>query len=258
MQQRVQRQCCTRGRSRPAHPRQLAGLRMRDLPARHFVCARCRAPVLVCSHCDRGQIYCAAGCAATARRQSQREAGRRYQDSLPGRFHHAARTQRWRARQAALAMSTSMPAATRVAPSTAQSVTHQGSPLGASDAVLATPSSMSAGATASAPASHDQPCTTLATSSPAAGGPMPITLPAWRCHWCRTPCAARVRLDFLRHSRSARRVSARVEPSHGHKPLNSAHRSCACTKPSAGVWAPSPASCTCTATPCSACLLNPA
>jgi len=79
---------------------------MRDVPARRFVCARCHVPVLVCSHCDRGQVYCAAGCSATARRQSQRDAGRRYQDSLPGRFHHAARTQRWRVRQAALAMST--------------------------------------------------------------------------------------------------------------------------------------------------------
>ena len=226
MRQRVQRQCCTRGRSRPAHPRQLAGVRMRDVPARRFVCARCRVPVLVCSHCDRGQVYCAAGCSATARRQSQRDAGRRYQDSLPGRFHHAARTQRWRLRQAALAMSTSMPAATRVAPSAAQSVTHQGSPLEASDAVLAAPSSMPVAA-APAPASPDHPCRTLTTSSastastpasPAAGGTAPITLPTWRCHWCRTPCAARVRLDFLRHSRPARHARRKGEPSHGHSP----------------------------------------
>jgi hypothetical protein len=50
---------------------------------------------------------------------------------------------------------------------------------------------------------------------------LPLTLSAWRCHWCRTPCSARVRLDFLRHSRPARRAhraSARVEPSHGHSP----------------------------------------
>jgi hypothetical protein len=46
-------------------------------------------------------------------------------------------------------------------------------------------------------------------------------LPTRCCHWCRTPCAARVRLDFLRHSRAARRAyraRARVEPSHGHSP----------------------------------------
>jgi hypothetical protein len=201
-------------------------MRMRDVPARRFVCARCRAPVLVCSHCDRGQIYCAAGCAATARRQSQRDAGRRYQDSLPGRFHHAARTQRWRVRQAALAMSTPMPAATTVAPAAAQSVTHQGSPLGASDAVLAAPSSMPAAA-APAWAAPDPPCRTVTTrnasmtatpAAPAAGDRAPITLPTWRCHWCGTPCAARVRLDFLRHSRPVRKARARVEPSHGHSP----------------------------------------
>lgn len=231
MQQRVQLQCCTRGRFRPAHPRQLAGLRMRDLPARRFVCARCRAPVLVCSHCDRGQIYCAAGCAAMARRQSQREAGQRYQDSLPGRFKHAARSRCWRQRKAALAIS-SVPPATSVAPCAAQSVTHQGSPTSASDAVLTVSSLMPAAAAAPAPAAPVQPCravtittsntstaTTPASSAAVAG--LPNTLPTRCCHWCRTPCSARVRLDFLRHSRAARRAHrarARVEPSHGHSP----------------------------------------
>lgn len=79
-----------------------------------------------------------------ARPQSQREAGRRYQDSLPGRFKHAARSRRWRERKAALAMSPMSPA-TSVAPSAAQAVTHQGSPTSASDAVLTVSSSMPAG-----------------------------------------------------------------------------------------------------------------
>ena len=43
-------------------------------PARLFLCARCQAQVLVCSCCDRGQIYCASGCAREARRQAQRAA----------------------------------------------------------------------------------------------------------------------------------------------------------------------------------------
>lgn len=230
MRQRVRRQCCTRGRSRPAHPRQLAGVPMRDQPARRFVCARCRAPVLVCGHCDRGQIYCATGCAATARRQLQLNAGRRYQGSLRGRFNHAARTRRWRERQAAQAMAASMPAAASVATSTAQSVTHQGSPAPASDAVLAIPSSMPVVAAAPAPASSVQPCIAITTSSaftaptpatPAAGDAAPITivtLPAWRCHWCRTPCAARIRLDFLRHSRPQRHACRKAALSHGHSP----------------------------------------
>jgi hypothetical protein len=59
--------------------------------ARLFLCVRCKAQVLVCSHCDRGQIYCAQGCAQTARRDAQRAVGRRYQKSRRGRVNHAAR-----------------------------------------------------------------------------------------------------------------------------------------------------------------------
>ena len=217
MRQRVRRQCCTRGRTRPAaHPRQLAGVLMGDEPARRFLCARCRAPVLVCSHCDRGQIYCATGCAAVVRLQSQREAGRRYQGSLRGRFRHAARTQRWRERQALVAVP-----AVRSEMATPQSVTHQGSPLPASDAVLSVPSPMPAAATP-ALASTAKLCTAITSSSASSpAATLPLTLSAWRCYWCHTPCVARVRLDFLRHSRSPRprrRASARVEPSHDHSP----------------------------------------
>jgi hypothetical protein len=220
MRQRVRRQCCTRGRTRPAaHPRQLAGVCMEDEPARRFLCARCRAPTLVCSHCDRGQIYCAAQCAAVVRQQSQRNAGRRYQGSLRGRFKHAARTQRWRERQALLGVPV---ARSETAPP--QSVTHQGSPAPASDAVLIAVSTPVAAAAAPAPST--QPCTTATTttSSSSASSPaatLPLTSSAWRCHWCHTPCSARVRLDFLRHSRSPRprrRANGRGEPSHGHSP----------------------------------------
>ena len=220
MRQRMRRQCCTRGRTRPAaHPRQLAGVLMGDEPARRFLCARCRTPALVCSRCDRGQIYCATGCAAVARLQSQRDAGRRYQCSRPGRFMHAARTQRWRERQALLVVPLAGSEMARP-----QSVTHQGSPAPASDAVLlAVPTHVAAAAVPAAPAPPAQPCATNTTtgsaSSPAAT--LPLTLSAWRCHWCQAPCARSVRLDFLRRSRSPRtrrRASARVEPSHGHSP----------------------------------------
>ena len=213
MRQRVRRQCCTRGRTRPAHPRQPAGVLMGYEPARRFLCARCRAPTLVCSHCDRGQIYCAAGCAAAVRQQSQRDAGRRYQGSLRGRFRHAARTRRWRERQALLAVPVDR---SEMAPP--QSVTHQGSPAPASDAVLTVPSPMP-DAAIPALASTAQPCTAItASSAPSPAATLPLTFSVWRCHWCHTPCVAPVRLDFLRHSRPARRASARVEPSRGHSP----------------------------------------
>jgi hypothetical protein len=79
-----------------------------EAPARLFVCVRCRTQVLICSCCDRGQIYCAGGCAREARYHAQRAAGRRYQTSRRGRLAHAVRARRWRARQ--------------------KNVTHQGSP----------------------------------------------------------------------------------------------------------------------------------
>lgn len=84
-------------------------------PARLFWCERCRAQVLICSHCDRGNVYCA-DCAREARRRSQREAGRRYQASRRGRFNHAMRSRRYRARK--------------------NNVTHQGSPPDRTDDLL--------------------------------------------------------------------------------------------------------------------------
>ena len=85
-------------------------------PARLFLCQGCRVQVLICSHCDRGHMYCIEGCAQQARRQSQREAGRRYQTSRHGRINHAARARRHRARK--------------------NNVTHQGSAPTQSDGLL--------------------------------------------------------------------------------------------------------------------------
>ena len=87
-----------------------------DATGRFFLCAGCRAQVVICSPCDRGQRYCAGGCGQAAREHSVREAGRRYQYSRRGRFNHAARNRRYRARQ--------------------RNVTHQGSPAPAADDLL--------------------------------------------------------------------------------------------------------------------------
>lgn len=104
---------------------------------RLFVCVCCRTQVLICSHCDRGQIYCAAHCAQTARSHSIREAGKRYQTSRRGRFNHAERTRRYRARQ--------------------KNVTHQGSLAPARDDLLA------ANSTIRAKAASNAICTRLST-----------------------------------------------------------------------------------------------
>lgn len=77
--------------------------------ARLFNCARCRCPVVICSHCDRGNLYCGGGCSQRARRQSVQAAGGRYQSSRRGRSLHAERQHRYRRRRR-------------------QKVTHQGSP----------------------------------------------------------------------------------------------------------------------------------
>jgi hypothetical protein len=79
-----------------------------ELAARRYLCAGCRAAVLICSHCDRGQRYCSSACADQARRLTLRAASGRYQASPRGRMAHAQRQRRYRAKQ--------------------QKVTHQGSP----------------------------------------------------------------------------------------------------------------------------------
>jgi hypothetical protein len=70
-----------------------------DAIGRMFLCARCRETVVLCSRCDRGQRYCDQVCSRAARRDFQRDAGRRYQDGSSGRAKHAERSRRWRARQ---------------------------------------------------------------------------------------------------------------------------------------------------------------
>ena len=84
--------------------------------ARLFMCAECRAQALICSCCDRGQIYCAGDCAARARRRTRRDAGRRYQTSRRGRLAHAERSRRYRVR--------------------CKNVTHHGSPPSPPDDLL--------------------------------------------------------------------------------------------------------------------------
>jgi hypothetical protein len=147
-------------------------------PARLFACARCRAQVMICSCCDRGQIYCAGGCAQVARYHARRAAGQRYQTSRRGRLAHAVRARRWRARQ--------------------KNVTHQGSPPRLADDVVAA----DAAACASQPA-RASPCG-IATQSRGHGRGL------WRCHWCGCRCPPRVRIAFLR--RQDRRSDTRRAP----------------------------------------------
>ncbi len=126
--------------------------------ARLFLCAGCRAQALICSCCDRGQIYCAGDCGPHARRRGQRAAGARYQTSRRGRFTHAERARRYRAR--------------------CKNVTHQGSPPPPPDDFL----------------SPGSP--TIA--SDATTSDVEPRRPISHCHWCGRRCPDLVRQGFLR------------------------------------------------------------
>jgi hypothetical protein len=65
---------------------------------RLYRCARCHCKVVICSDCDRNNIYCSESCSQDARLQCCRLSNQRYQQSLKGRLKHALRQRRYRAR----------------------------------------------------------------------------------------------------------------------------------------------------------------
>ncbi len=67
--------------------------------ARVFNCARCHVQVVICSHCDRGNIYCGSNCSRQALAINHRTANQIYQKTLKGRQKHAERQRRYRQRQ---------------------------------------------------------------------------------------------------------------------------------------------------------------
>lgn len=68
--------------------------------ARRYHCARCHHPVIICRHCDRGNIYCFDGCAQAANKERCQRNAKRYQRSAKGRRSNAARQRRNRLRKA--------------------------------------------------------------------------------------------------------------------------------------------------------------
>ena len=130
-------------------------------PPRLFNCARCACQVVICSHCDRGQIYCADDCARAARKASLNQSGQRYQARRSGQLKHAARQARYRERQQ-------------------QKVTHQGSARGSR---------------------HDSLVQQLKwlfreiTSNTIR--PDPALTTELTCHFCQQPCSSFVRWVFL-------------------------------------------------------------
>jgi hypothetical protein len=154
---------------------------MEQRPARLFVCARCRAQVLLCSHCDRGNRYCGRGCRREARDAARREAGKRYQRSHRGRMAHAARSRRWRRRRR----------------EAEHNVTHQGSQAAVRTAPLAA-------CTDNLTRMPQVPCNKAPDATPPLTSTIttpPVTTPNWHCRRCAAPLSHWVRQGFLRRGR---------------------------------------------------------
>jgi len=126
--------------------------------ARMFHCAGCHCQVIICRHCDRGNVYCTNGCADHARSTSLRRAAKRYRLTRRGRHSNADRQREFRARQK-------------------QKVTHQGSPPVIRLALLL--SALNA-------RKRDQEEASNRTET------------AIYCHFCQRECDPFLRRDFLR------------------------------------------------------------
>ncbi len=130
-------------------------------PPRLFNCVRCACQVLICSHCDHGQIYCAGDCTHIARKESLHQSGQRYQASRRGQLKHAARQARYRQRQP-------------------QKVTHQGSAHDTRHDSLA-----------------QQLKWLFKEMAPNPTRPDSVKTAELTCHFCHQPCSSFVRWVFL-------------------------------------------------------------
>ncbi len=62
-------------------------------------CPRCQRVFSICSHCDRGHVYCGRSCSDVARCDSLRRARRRHRRSPEGRLDHRDRERERRRRR---------------------------------------------------------------------------------------------------------------------------------------------------------------
>lgn len=145
-------------------------IRVSEDSYRLYSCAGCASQVRICRRCDRGNRYCADGCAQRQRKQSLDRAGRRYQNTFQGACRHAARQRAWRARHAS-------------------KVTHHGSQTAATPATVA----------ATLVAALEIPREVLANRSmPPPTAVRLLTRSTPRCSFCQRPLSAFARLGFLR------------------------------------------------------------
>jgi len=135
-----------------------------ELTARLYSCACCQSQVMICRHCDRGNIYCGS-CAEPRCKIARKRASKNYQNSLNGKKHNAKRQSRYRQRQ-------------REQAPQSKKVTHMGSELPPCSALLTT---------AKNTPQHDGKTEHSGSD----------THP--RCHFCQCQCSAFLRRGFIRH-----------------------------------------------------------
>ena len=124
---------------------------------RLFLCACCRKQTVICSACDRGQIYSSPACSEPIRGSRVRDAGRCYQSSERCRANHAHCMKRYREGRARVA--------------------HQSPIFDPDDVALSAP--------------------VVQHFTPAPRANIQTSSSPWRCQVCKCICSAFVRLGFL-------------------------------------------------------------
>jgi hypothetical protein len=166
-------------------PRRYLSSRLRGGPVpsdsgRLYRCAGCGRQVIICRRCDRGNRYCGVTCRQQARRQRQKEARQRYQQSWKGRRKAAQRQQRYRDRGK-------------------QKVTHQSPQPGAPGAQRGVSQQRSAEQQTAKEQSHDatgSPHPPVEPAPPGAGAKEEEP-PVVRCALCGRRCSEYIRLRSL-------------------------------------------------------------
>lgn len=162
--------------------------------ARLFLCVRCRQQVVLCSHCDHGQLYCSPTCSSAGRREHRRRSAQRYQGSRRGQLKHAARMACLRRRRRSLRLASTDASTDARVRADVNKVTHQGCPPVQADAPL--------------PACKTTPaCAPIELSSSATDAVLlPATALTWaapRCRLCGCAVRPHLRQAWLHRPRVA-------------------------------------------------------
>jgi hypothetical protein len=143
--------------------------------ARVFACARCGVLVVVCTRCDRGQIYCDGECREIRRNETERRAAKKFQATPNGALKHAKRQKRYRQKKAKLKAAASPPQRDQDGGQDSGSRVPGESPTRHSP-VAGLP--RGAPAFSKRPSLNTSPSVPAATPEPQGGNPRPVPVPS--------------------------------------------------------------------------------